>query len=53
MRISLRHALSVTSAAVMVFAATIAEAPGADAAINSSPLVNPASIAPRVLVGQP
>jgi hypothetical protein len=53
MRISLRHALPVTSAAVMVFAATIAVAPGADAAINSSSLVNPASIAPRVLVGQP
>jgi hypothetical protein len=43
MRISLRHALSVTGAAVMVFAATIALAPSADAAINSSPLVNPAS----------
>ncbi|HEV8173753.1 MAG TPA: RICIN domain-containing protein [Actinoplanes sp.] len=43
MRISLRHALPVTGAAVMVFAATIALAPSADAAINSSPLVNPAS----------
>jgi hypothetical protein len=43
MRIRLRHALAVSSAAVVVVAATIALAPNAGAAINSSTLVNPIS----------